>query len=82
MVREQVLIIHIYKSIAVMFQDISRFFFDLGFLSRTFTIHITVWEGEANLLSPLYHFHPLHRHLDISRAITTADTAEKNEIFH
>ena len=27
------------------------------------------WEGI--LLTPHYHFHPLHRHLDISRAITT-----------
>ena len=28
-------------------------------------------KGEAISLTPLYHFHPLHRHLDISRAITT-----------
>ena len=27
-------------------------------------------EGEAISLTLLYHFHPLHRHLDISRAIT------------
>ena len=27
-------------------------------------------KGEAISLSPLYHFHPLHRHLDISWAIT------------
>ena len=26
-------------------------------------------KGEGNYLTPLYHFHPLHRHLDISRAI-------------
>ena len=27
-------------------------------------------KGEAISLTPLYHFHPLHRHLDISLAIT------------
>ena len=27
-------------------------------------------KGEGIFLTPLYHFHPLHRHLDISRAIT------------
>ena len=27
-------------------------------------------KGKAISLSPLYHFHPLHRHLDISQAIT------------
>ena len=27
--------------------------------------------GECISLTPHYHFHPLHRHLDISRAITT-----------
>ena len=27
-------------------------------------------KGEAISLTPLYHLHPLHRHLDISRAIT------------
>ena len=27
-------------------------------------------KGEAISLTPLYHFHPLHRHLDISRVIT------------
>ena len=27
-------------------------------------------KGEANSLTRLYHFHPLHRHLDSSRAIT------------
>ena len=28
------------------------------------------WKGEAISLTPFYQFHPLHRHLDISRAIT------------
>ena len=27
-------------------------------------------KGEAISLTPLYHFHPLHRHLDTSRVIT------------
>ena len=39
----------------------------LGFLSRTFTIHRTAGE-EGGL--PLYHFLPLHKHLDISQVIT------------
>ena len=37
------------------------------FLSRTFTIRGTAGEGGRYLF---FHFHPLHRHLDISRAIT------------
>ena len=45
-------------------------FFYLGFLSRTFTNHRTAGEGEGISLTPHYHFHPLHRHLDINRAIT------------
>ena len=44
-------------------------FFYLDFLSRRFTIHRTAGEGGI-YLAPLYHFHPLHRHLDISRKIT------------
>ena len=46
------------------------FFFYQGFLSRTFTIHGTAGKGEGIYLTPLYHFHPLHWHLGISRAIT------------
>ena len=45
------------------------FFFCLGFFSRTLTIHRTAGEGEAFCLTPLYHFHLLQRHLDISWAI-------------
>ena len=49
----------------------SKNFFYLGFLSGIFTIHRTVEEGMGGIyLTPLYHFHPLHRHLDISQAIT------------
>ena len=50
------------------------FFFYLGFLSRTFTIHGTAGEGGGYLLTPLYHFHLLHRHLDISRAIAAGSS--------
>ena len=49
-------------------------FFYLGFLSRTFTDHRTLWEGEGISLTPHYHFHPLHRRLDISRAITAGSS--------
>ena len=31
-------------------------------------------KGEGIFLTPLYHFHPLHRHLDISRAITAGSS--------
>ena len=43
------------------------FFFYVSFLSR-----ITGLEGKGEdiSLTPHYHFHLLHRHLDISRAIT------------
>ena len=41
------------------------------FFSRTFTIHRTAGEGRGGIsLTPLCHFHLLHRHLDISWAIT------------
>ena len=45
------------------------FFSYLGFPSQTFTNHRTAGE-EGNLLTPHYHFLPLHRHLDISQANT------------
>ena len=45
-----------------------RFFFlYLRFLSQPFTNHS---EGGGYFLIPHYHFHPLHRHLYIDRAIT------------
>ena len=46
------------------------FFFYLGFLLRTFTNHRTAGEGGGHFFNSSLHFHPLHRHLDISRAIT------------
>ena len=44
--------------------------FVLVFLSRIFSIHRTPEERERYLFNSLYHFHSLHRHLDISRVIT------------
>ena len=32
-------------------------------------------KGEGIYLTPLYHFHPLHRHLDVSRVIITAESS-------
>ena len=57
-----ILVLHIYTnfffffSIWVFFHEHSRFTGQQG-------------KGEGIYLTPLYHFHPLHRHLDISRAI-------------
>ena len=45
-------------------------FFYLGFLSSTSRFTRQQGKGEGIYLTPLYHFHPLHRHLDISREIT------------
>ena len=44
-------------------------FSNLCFPLQTLTIHSIIGKGEAVSLTPLYHFHPLHRHLDISWAI-------------
>ena len=45
-------------------------FFFLGFALQPFTNHRTAGELEGIYLTPHYHFHPLHRHLHISRSIT------------
>ena len=45
-------------------------FFFLNFLSQSFTNHWTAGKEEGNSVTPHYHFHPLHRHLNISRTIT------------
>ena len=37
-------------------------------------------KGEVIYLTPLCHFHPLHRHLDISRAITAESSPLHNLI--
>ena len=46
------------------------FFFYLAFLSRTFADQRTAGKGEGISLTPHYHFHPFHIHLDISWVIT------------
>ena len=68
----RLLLKHVSDHLSVLFQFVwlHIFFFYLGFLSRTFTNHRTAGEGEGISLTPHYHFHPLHRQLDISRAIT------------
>ena len=50
------------------------FFFYLGFLSRTFTIHRTADEGGSYFINSSHHFHPLPRHLDISWVITAGSS--------
>ena len=40
------------------------------FLSQTFTIHRTAGKRRCYLLISLYHFYPIHWHLDIGWAIT------------
>ena len=50
-------------------------FFKICFFSQTLTIHRTAGEGEAVFLIPLYHFHLLHRYLDISRVIPAESSA-------
>ena len=49
------------------------YIFYLGFLSQTFTINRAAGKGGSIYLTPLYHFHPLHRHIDISQ-MTTAES--------
>ena len=53
----------------------AHFFFSIGvFFHEHSRITGLQGKGEGISLTPHYHFHPLHRHLDISRAIT-ADSA-------
>ena len=47
------------------------FVFYLGFLSPIFMIHRTADEWRGFSLYPVYHFHPLHRQLDINWVIAT-----------
>ena len=37
-------------------------------------------KGQGISLTPLYHIHPLHRHLDISRAITAKSSSLHIEV--
>ena len=47
-------------------QSIDLLFFDLGFFHKHSRITGLQGKGEGISLTPHYHFHPLHRHLDIS----------------
>ena len=63
----------------VNFEHISHLvlvFFDyLRFISQLFTNHAGLQrKGEGISVTPHYHFQPLHRHLDISRAITAENS--------
>ena len=53
------------------------FFLYLGWVSFHNHSRITVLQGKGEdiSLTPHYHFHPLHRHLDISRAITAESSS-------
>ena len=45
-----------YRGKEVLISKVLGFFFYVGFLSRTFTIHMTAGEGEGYF----YHFHSFH----------------------
>ena len=47
------------------------FFFYLGFVSRVIGLQ---GKGEGISLTPRYHFHLLHRHIDISRVIAAGSS--------
>ena len=53
---------------------ITKPFFYLGFLSQTFAGQ--QGKEEAISLTPLYHFHPLHRHLEVNQAITAESSPQ------
>ena len=53
---------------------ITKPFFYLDFLSQTFTGQ--QGKGDAIFLTPLYHFHPLHRHLEVNQAITAESSPQ------
>ena len=56
-IEKKIIYIYIFFSIWVFYHDHSRI---TGLQGK----------GEGTSLTPHYHFHPLHKHLDISRAIT------------
>ena len=66
--------IRIYRRLKSYVNIQCKFFFVFFSMWVFFYVHsrFTGQQGkrEAIYLTPLYHFHPLHRHLDISRAIT------------
>ena len=44
-------------------------FFYQAFFQEYSQFSVEQGKGEAIFLTPLYHFHPLHRHLDVSRLV-------------
>ena len=54
----------------VHFEHISSLFFVWVFFHEHSRITVLQGKGEGIPLTPQYHFHPLHRHLDISREFT------------
>ena len=58
----------IYSGLKMLETIITKPFFYLGFLSQTFTGQ--QGKGDAIYLTPLYHFHPFHRHLEVNQVIT------------
>ena len=54
---------------------ITKPFFCLGFLSQTFTGQ--QGKGKAISLTPLYHFHPLYRHLEVNQVITAESSPQE-----
>ena len=53
-----------FRSLRVLFFSIWVFFYEYSPFTGQYG------KGEAISLTPLYHFNPLHRHLEISQAIT------------
>ena len=58
-----------------MLDDYLRIFFCLGFFPRNSRFTGQQGKGEGISLTPLYHLHPLHRHLDISQSITAVSSS-------
>ena len=58
------------KTMSTIIQIMSTFFFYPVFFHKHSQSTGQQGKGEAISLSPLYHYHPLHKHLDISRTIT------------
>ena len=53
----------------------SFFFFYLGFFHKHSRFTWQQRKGEGIYLTPLYHFHPLHRQLDIIKVITAESSS-------
>ena len=73
---------HTLKSCGEFFKFFKSMFDHFKFFSNSVFFHnhsrITglPGKGEGIPLTPLYHFHPLHRHLNISRVITVESSPQ------